>query len=344
MGGNMQYFTAKPVYDFRDAEGNVPEILLVDGNRTGGKTTGFSRLLVNDFLTNGKKFFLVYRYKNELSDVADAFFKDIRGLFFPEHEMTAKGHAKGAFYELFIDKKSCGYASALSMVGKLKRYSHIFSDVENMFFDEYQDEAGVYLPDEVNKLLSLHTTIARGQGQAVRFVPVYMCSNSISIFNPYYIALGITSKINSNTKVFRGSGFVLLRLTIKDVAEAQKGSAFNRAFASASYLSSSVDNAFLNDDSFNVEKRVPAGRVLFGFFCAGAFYTAIEQGQEFYIRKGGDQNTRTRYGVRETDRGSGVVSIRSGPYLLYMRRAYENALIFFDSTETKRAFQQLVLA
>lgn len=340
----MQYFKAYPVDHFKDADGNTPEILLVDGNRTGGKTTGFSRLLVDDFLNNGKKFFLVYRYKNELADVADAFFKDIRGLFFPEHEMTAKGHAKGAYYELFIDKKSCGYASALSMVGKLKRYSHVFSDVAQMFFDEYQDESGVYLPEEVNKLLSLHTTIARGQGQAVRFVPLYMCSNSISIFNPYYIALGITSKINSNTKVYRGSGFVLLRLTIKDVAEAQKASAFNRAFSGSSYLSSSVDNAFLNDDDFNVERRQGGGRPMFGFFNAGSFYTVLEQGQEFYVRKGGDKNIPVRYGVDQTDRGGGVLHIRSGPHLLYLRRAYENALVFFDSQESKKAFQALLFS
>ena len=340
----MKYFEAHPVTEFKDKDGNTPEILMVDGNRTGGKTTAFSRLLVDEFLTQGKKFFLVYRYKNELSDVADAFFKDIRFLFFPDHEMSAKAHAKGAYYELFIDKTSCGYASSLTMAGKLKRYSHVFSDVQNMFFDEYQDENNLYLPDEVNKLLSLHTTIARGQGQAVRFVPVYMCSNSISIFNPYYVSLGITQKINSKTKVFRGSGFVLLRLIIKDVAEAQKTSAFNRAFSGSSYFGSSVDNSFLNDDDFNVEKMSVSGSCLFGFFCNGAFFSVFQIDKGFYVKKGGDRNTRVKYGVMETDRGAGVLHIRNGNHLFYIRKAYQNAQVYFESVEAKHNFISLLFS
>lgn len=339
----MKYFEAKNVYQFKDGDGNTPEILMVDGNRTGGKTTAFSRLLVNEFLAEGKKFFLVYRYKNELADVADAFFKDIRTLFFPDHELTGKSHAKGTFIELFLDKKSCGYASSLTMATKLKRYSHIFSDVQNMFFDEYQDETNIYLPEEVNRLLSLHTTIARGQGNAVRFVPLYMCSNSVSIFNPYYQALGITSRINSNTKVYRGSGFVLLRLTMKEVAEAQKASPFNRAFSGSSYLDSSVDNAFLNDDAFNVEKRDVRGIPLFGFFCSGAFFTVYQDKTEFYVRKGGDSGVPRKYGVMESDRGNGVLSIRSSGSLFQLRKAYENALVFFENQEVKHAFQSLIL-
>ena len=339
----MKYFEAKPVTDFKDANGETPEILIVDGNRTGGKTTAFSRLLVDDFLQKGKKFFLVYRYKNDMKDVADAFFKDIGSLFFSGHVMTSKSHANGTYIELFIDKRPAGYCSALTMVSKLKRFSHIFCDVENMLFDEYQDENNAYLKDEPEKLLSLHTTIARGQGQAVRFVPVYMLSNSISIFNPYYRALGITAKINSNTRVFRGEGFVLLRIVIKDVAEAQRNSAFNRAFAGSGYLSSAIDNSFLNDDTFHVEKRYVSGKAIFGFYYAKTFYSVFVDDEYYYVRKGGDRNVSTRFGVNQNDRAKDIVSIASTPYLNKLRIEYENAMIYFETQETKRAFQALIL-
>lgn len=337
----MQYFEAHPVTYYKDADGKTPEILLIDGNRTGGKTTGISKMLVEDFLNNGKKFFLVYRYKNDLKDVAEAFFKDIKFLFFPEHEMIAKGHANGAFYELYIDKKPCGYASSLTMAGKLKRYSHVFNDVQSMFFDEYQDENGLYLPSEVEKLMSLHTTIARGHGQPVRFVPVYMCSNSISIFNPYYLALGISGKINSNTRVFRGSGFVLLRLTIKNVAEAQKQSAFNRAFSNAAYFNSSIDNSFLNDDSFNVERRKTTGSPILVFVYNKELFSIYGDTAEAYVKKGGDE-TQAKFGVLETDRGGGIVSIRSSRYLFYFRSMFQDSNVYFETQEAKRAFQALI--
>ena len=338
----MKYFEAHHVTDFKDANGETPEILLVDGNRTGGKTTSFSKMLVQDFLDKGEKFFLVYRYKNDLADVAEAFFKDIKVLFFPDHEITSAGHANGAYYELFIDHKSCGYASALTMAGKLKRYSHIFSDVDKMFFDEYQDENNLYLPDEVNKLMSLHTTIARGRGQAVRFVPLYMTSNSISIFNPYYSALGITGKINSKTKVLKGEGFVLLRLIIKDVAEAQKNSAFNRAFSNTNYLGSSIDNSFLNDDDFNVVKKTDFGRCFFIFYCAGELYSVYRLDQNLYVKKGGDKTIYPCFGAYLADRNDDVSFIRNTSYYMFCRMLYEEGQIFFETIEAKHAFMTLI--
>lgn len=338
----MKYFEAHHVTEFKDAEGGTPEILIVDGNRTGGKTTAFSRMLVDDFLKDKTKFFIVYRYKNDTEDVAEAFFKDIKTLFFPDHYMTSRKHANGAYTELFLDGESCGYVSALTMAGKLKRYSHIFSDVGQMFFDEYQDENNMYLPDEVTKLISIHTTIARGQGKAVRFVPLYMCSNSISIFNPYYMAFGITSKINSKTKVYRGTGFVLLRLIIKDVAEAQKSSAFNRAFAGANYLQSSIDNTFLNDDKFNVEKRRIEGPALFNFICSGVLYSVYRSGDNYYCKKGGDKNVMPTFGVMQQDRGDGVTAFKNSSYISRFRWAYEDAMIYFETIEVKHAFMNLL--
>lgn len=339
----MKYFEAKPVTEFKDISGNVPEILIVDGNRTGGKTTAFSRLLVDEFLKDGKKFFLVYRFKNDMKDVAEAFFKDIRTLFFTGHDMTSKSHANGAYIELFLDKKSCGYAGSLTMASKLKRFSHIFCDVQNMFFDEYQDENNYYITDEVNKLLSLHTTIARGQGKAVRFVPLYMASNSISIFNPYYKALNLTARVNSNTKVLKGDGFVLLRLIIKDVAEAQKQSAFNRAFSNSDYFKSSVDNSFLNDDDFNVEKLKFEGSPVFTFICGNDFYTVLFDREMFYVRKGGDRNIKPCFGVNQTDRKKNVVSIATTNYLQKLKYEYQNATVHFETIEAKHAFLLLIL-
>lgn len=338
----MKYFEAHSVYEFKDANGETPEILLVDGNRTGGKTTAFSKMLVQDFLERGEKFFLIYRYKNDLADVAEAFFKDIKVLFFEGHEMTSACHANGAYYELFLDNESCGYASALTMTGKLKRYSHIFSDVSKMFFDEYQDENNLYLADEVNKLMSLHTTVARGRGKAVRFVPLYMASNSISIFNPYYSALGITGKINSKTKVLKGEGFVLLRLIIKDVAEAQKSSAFNRAFMASGYLESSIDNCFLNDDDFNVVKRKEPGLPFFIFYVNGELYSAFRTASDVYVKKGGDKTVYPCFGALLKDREEGVNYIRNSSYWAYCKRMFEEGLVFFETVESKHAFITLI--
>lgn len=339
----MKYFEAKPVTEFKDINGIIPEILIVDGNRTGGKTTAFSRMLVDDFLNNGKKFFLVYRYKSYLKNVSVSFFKDIQALFFEGHIMTQKAKNDNGYVELFIDGKSCGYAGALSMVSKLKLCSHVFNDVENMFFDEYQDENNMYLPEEPKKLMSLHTTIARGKGQPVRFVPVYMASNSVSIFNPYYKSLGITTKVNSKTKVLRGDGFVLLRLVLKEIAEAQRESAFNRAFVNCGYGESAIDNSFLNDDDFNVEKKnINTEKALFGFISSGDFFSVYFNDKEYYVKNGGDRNISPCFGVFLKDRGKNVGSIINTNYQRRMKTEFENATVFFETQEAKHNFQLLI--
>lgn len=339
----MQYFEAHDIREYKDANGNTPEILLVDGNRAAGKTTAFSRKFVNDFLTDGKKFMLIYRYANELHNISEAFFKDIKSLFFPNNEMTERSRANGAYIELFIDSKSCGYAVALNTAGKLKHYSHIFSDVQEMLFDEYQLENGFYIPSEIEKFVSLHMTVARGQGKVVRFVPVYMLSNSVSIFNPYYEAFQISKRINSKTKVLRGDGWVLLRLKMKEVAREQEKSAFNRAFSASRYVTAATDNSFLNDDTFNIEKRNVTG-----FYCDFTFtdgkttFGVFSNGSEYHVKKSGSIPNVPSFGVHQSDRNGQCRSIRHSYIFGKIQMYYANGYITFQDTESKSAFMSLL--
>ena len=41
-----------------------------------------------------------------------------------------------------------------------------------------------YCDNEVRKFISIHTSIARGGGKQVRYVPVYMIANPVTILNP----------------------------------------------------------------------------------------------------------------------------------------------------------------
>ena len=57
----MSYYDGTKLLSMKDLEGNEPEIYLCTTNRTGGKTTYFSRMLVNKFLQNKEKFGLIIR-------------------------------------------------------------------------------------------------------------------------------------------------------------------------------------------------------------------------------------------------------------------------------------------
>lgn len=273
---NQKYYDGTKLLSLKDINGNKPEIYMCTTNRTGGKTTYFGRLCINAFLKKGEKFGLIYRYNYELDNVVEKFYKDIGSLFFKGHEMTAKRRASGIFHELFLDEKSCGYALSLNSADQIKKYSHLFNDIERMIFDEFQSETNHYCSDEVKKLLSIHTSIARGQGEQVRYVPVYMLSNPVSIINPYYIEMGVSERLRDDTKFLRGDGFVLEQGYIDSASKAQKESGFNRAFASNSYVAYSSECVYLNDNKAFIEKPITKGRYL---------ATLKYQGKDFAIRE-----------------------------------------------------------
>ena len=102
---NIAYYDGTKLLSLKDLDGNTPEIYMCTTNRTAGKTTYFSRLLVNSFIKKGEKFGLIYRYKSEMDNVADQFFKDINSLFFPDYFMRSVARTKGLYFELYLGKK-----------------------------------------------------------------------------------------------------------------------------------------------------------------------------------------------------------------------------------------------
>ena len=259
---NTKYYDGTKLLSMLDINGRKPEIFICTTNRTGGKTTYFSRLMVNRFLDRGEKFAILYRFNYELDDCADKFFKDIGKLFFKGKTMTSQRKAAGIFHELFLDNISCGYAISLNSCDQLKKYSHLFSDVMRIMFDEFQSETNHYCSEEIRKLLSVHTSIARGIGEQVRYVPVYMLSNPVSIINPYYVELGISNRLKDDTKFLRGDGFVMEQGFVESASNALLESGFNRAFSKNSYVAYSAQCVYLNDARAFIAKPTGNNRYL----------------------------------------------------------------------------------
>lgn len=250
-----KYYNGVKLLSLNDINGNKPEIYICTTNRTGGKTTFYNRMCVKKYLNGQGKFGLLYRYNYELNDVADKFFNDIGNLFFKEYKMKSERKARGIYVELFISKKnednykSCGYALALNNADQIKKLSHLLSDTNRMIFDEFQSETNHYCNNEIQKFLSIHTSLARGNGEQVKYLPVYMLSNAVSLLNPYYIEMGISTRLKNDTKYLKGDGFVLEQGFIESASVAQKTSGFNKAFATSNYVAYASENIYLNDNT-----------------------------------------------------------------------------------------------
>lgn len=344
-----QYYDGTKLLSLMDINGNKPEIYICTTNRTGGKTTYFGRLCVNRWKEKGEKFCLIYRYNYELDGIADKFFKDIGRLFFPEYFMRSERKANGIYHELFLCKQtddpknggsSCGYAISLNSADQIKKYSHLFSDVARMIFDEFQSETNHYCSDEIKKLLSVHTSIARGNGEQIRYVPVYMLSNPVSIINPYYVELGISERLKHDTKFLRGDGFVLEQGYVESASEAQKESGFNRAFARNQYVAYSSECVYLNDNQAFIEKPTGSSHYLCTLRYNGTDFAIREFPESacVYCDDKPDSTFKNKIAVTTDDHDINYVMLKRNEFFLANLRYYfEHGSFRFKDLRCKEA-------
>lgn len=334
------FYDGTKLLSLQDINGKKPEIYMCTANRSGGKTTYFSRLCVNRFLKFGEKFCLIYRFNYELDDCADNFFKDIGGLFFRDHEMTNERRASGTYHELFLDGASCGYAIALNQADSLKKKSHLLSDTVRMLFDEFQSETNHYCSDEVKKFISVHTSIARGQGQFVRYVPVYMVSNPVSIINPYYVEMNIANRLRADTNFLKGDGFVLEQGFIEGASKAQSESGFNRAFAGNDYVAYSSQGVYLNDNIAFIDRPKGVGRYLATIKYNNNEYAIREYAEQgiIYCNDKVDSSFKFKLTVTTTDHNINYVMLkRNDLFIKNMRFFFEKGVFRFQDLRCKEA-------
>ena len=341
----MSYYDGTKLLSLSDIDGNKPEVYMCTTNRTGGKTTYFSRMLVNRFIAKGNKFGLVYRYAYELDDCADKFFKDINTLFFPNYTMQAKKMGKGLFVYLFLNGVPCGYAFALNNADKLKKMSHLFSDCDSLFIDEFQSETNQYCSEEVKKFLSLHTTVARGQGEQRRYVPCYFVGNPVTILNPYYVKMGISDRIRSDTKFMKGHGWVLEQGYNETASNAMKQSGVIKAFANDEYVAYSSEGIYLNDNYAFIDKPTGNSKYRCTIKCDGKHYAIREYNEMgiMYCDNKADLTFPMKIAVTTDDHNINYVMLKNNDFFISMMRFFFTKGAFrFKNLECKSALMKML--
>ncbi len=340
---NNKFYDGVKLMSMKDLDNKPPEIYLCTTNRSGGKTTYFNRMLVNRFKKNKTKFMLLYRYNYELDSVSDKFFKEIKNLFFPASDMESKSCMKGIYHDLFIDGEHCGYAVSINSADQIKKNSHLFADTDIMLFDEFQSESGHYCPNEIQKFLSIHTSVARGGGKAVRRVPVIMISNQVTILNPYFVALGISERLRDDTNFLKGHGYVAEFGFIENASQEQKSSGFNKAFDGHAYITYSSENVYLLDSKAFIEH--PSGKNL--YLCTlrfdGKDYAVREFAENGYLYcdDRADSQFPNRIVVTTDDHNINYVMLkRNSIFLGGLRSAFEMGCFRFKDQACKNVILQ----
>lgn len=337
---SSEHYDGTKLLSLTDLNGNKPEIYICCGNRSSGKTVFFSRYFVNRFLKHKEKFCLIYRYSYELDECENKFFKDIQKLFFPEYEMKSVKKAKGLYAELLLNDEPCGYAITLNSSDTLKKFSHLLSDVERMMLDEFQSENNKYCGNEIQKFISVHTSIARGGGNSVRYVPVFLIGNPVSLLNPYYVELGISERLKKGTNFLRGEGYVLEQTFNANASKEQTASAFNRAFSRNKYVEYSSQSKYLEDSESFIEKLEGRSTYLASLRYEEKEY-AVRSYNELgiiYVDKRVDETYKNKLSVTTKDHETNYVMLkRNDLFIQQLRYYFEKGCFRFKDLECKNA-------
>ena len=235
----VQYYTPNKVLTY----GKVLNIVM--GNRSSGKSFGWKNFLLNRFIKKGRQFLYVRRYVNEIQGSrAEELFNDVADLKYPDHDIQIKKQT------ILVDGEKAGWLIGLSATYKIK--SSDFKDVDFIVLDEAFSEDGRYLKDEVNKILNLYQTVARGGGKVIRNnVKIILISNAVSLINPY---IRFLKAYNIKEGYNVGKGYVIECFKNESVNREIRKSEFYQLIEGTDYANYAMENEFYLDNNCYIEK------------------------------------------------------------------------------------------
>lgn len=305
----------------------------VVGNRGGGKTYGFKKWAVEDFIKTGRQFVYLRRYKTELQEFS-RYFDDLKANGeFAGHELTIKGK------KAFIDGKEAGFAIALT-TGITKKSTSL-PNVNKMCYDEFMLERGNYhyLTDEVNKFLGLYDSIFR-----MRDGIVFFLSNAITITNPYFIYFDLRLPQNAK-KIYAKKDILIQLVEDEEFIQARSNTRFGRIITGTTYGEYAIDNKFTSDNKTFVEKRTPDARYFATLYYDGDSYgvwTDYRVGLMWITQKA-LTDYPVQFALTTADHKPNVLLLRNkrNRHLQIIREAYEYGVMRFDSINTKNRFLEM---
>lgn len=216
------------------------------GNRGGGKTFGCIEYGIKRFLKYGEQFIYLRRYDSEFEEL-DLFF-DAHAPHFPNNEFKVNGNT------LYCDGKIIGYALPLSKSTNFK--STPFPKVKLVIYDEFLiDETEPfkrYLENEPRRFLEMLETINRLRDWK-NTIKVFLCGNSFSVINPYFLYFKISMPYGSTRYVKDDKLLELVQN--EEYIKIKKESRMGKLIEGTEYAEYSIENKALNDTSTFIERR-----------------------------------------------------------------------------------------
>lgn len=266
----VNFYNGDKIMSLTDCNNEKPGWRVVTGNRSSGKTTYFNTRMLKRFIKCGEQTAFIYRYKNQLDNVYEKVFKPIEFRFDRAKMRVGRVYSDG-FCEIFYGKEVFGYALAMNACETIKTVSNNFNQVQTIIWDEFQSVKGKYLPNEMDNFFNVYDSIARGENEMVRPVPIIAISNLISMLNPLMTELKIFNAVDEKTKFKRGDGYVFEQNINLSAIDLRNSDPVKRAAGRVEQ----PEAVYLNDSLSNIKRAKGRNRY---------FLTILADGKQYGIR------------------------------------------------------------
>lgn len=307
---------------------------LIVGIRGHGKTYDCTKRCVDVALeTKLKSFVVLVRYKEDIKTIKDDWWCVVEHLY-PQYRFSAVGTTIYAQNE--VEKFAIGEYVALSEYTRAKKVPRPY--VKYIFFDEFLNEDNDYLPNEINKFLSVCDSIIRNRDD----VRVLMVSNQISVINPYFDYFGFTSL---NDRFTKGEHNSILEFTdSEDFRKYRETTRFGSSIMNTNYGSFALQGKFMLDDTTNVmTAKGVTKHYMFTLALDGLIIDVYLTNGLYFFTKGNDLTRRmfTPY-VEDAKKFGAMFCEKSFRYFKSISKYFLEDRVFYETLQIKNEIILLV--
>lgn len=337
-------------YDPSGLLGSPSPVNIIIGARSLGKTYGFTKYAIRDYINNNNQWVYLRRYDTELTDSrtgdSQSFFSQIvLNSEFPDYDFRVLGNQMQMTKTDQTNDKgkqvwdTFGYMLALSKAQSYKGMN--LANVKTIFYDEFILEKRVppYLPNEPDRLLNLWETIDRRNDRT----RLYLAANAADIVNPYFTGWGLQlpSKGKTKTYKYRNSSITIQYADDAKFREYAKQTNIGAFTAGSSYEQYALENTFINAGEHLLMDKPSSALFRFALVMKGkefGVWIDVKEGNWFVNTKTPSEPYESFTLIRDDLRPNIIMLERTNPIMRRMKRAIMEGFLFFDTIQTRQQF------
>lgn len=341
-------FDSREYYDAPKTISYGAHLTMVVTMRSRGKTYGFVKAAVKDWLRDGSQFVLVRRYVTELDEQFPRMFDALnRNDEFPNHIFKCSG------MKAYIARKPAdesekpnwqplGYGIPLSKQANYKGSEYAY--VKKIIFDEFirvvKTPPG-YLRDDVGAFLNLFKTISRDREN----VYAYLLGNACDLTNPYFRFIGLGREPREGYTWYNNHE-ILLHYEKDATFRAQElQTVVGRLVAGTAYQDVMIDNDFDNGGLRFIETKTKNAKFAYGVIFNGTRFGVWTDytSMIFYVSRKIPKNEPRVFALTAEDMSLNMTMLGlASPHMKQLMNLFRGGAVRFEDAALRENFLDML--